>query len=176
MRLFVALDLPQNVKDCIYELQRKLKTPAAKVSWVSKKHFHFTLKFLGEVDEKKVKDLVSRLSRIRKRAVKARLSKIGFFPDDGHIRVVWLGVEPEGELNGIAQDVDAELLDMFPGEQSFSAHITLGRVKSLRSKDGFLKKVRAVGIEPIEFEFSWIKLYNSVQKGSMYEHVCLKEF
>lgn len=176
MRLFVALDLPQDVKDYIYDLQRKLKTPAAKVSWVSKKHFHFTLKFLGNVDEEKVKDIISRLAKIRKRAMKARISGVGFFPGEGNIRVVWLGVEPESELNSIAQDVDAELLDLFPDEQSFSAHLTLGRVKSLRSKGDFLKKVAAVRIEPMEFEFSWIKLYNSVQKGSAREYVCLKEF
>lgn len=176
MRLFVALDLPQNVKDYMYDLQRKLKTPSAKVNWSSKKHFHFTLKFLGDVDEKKVKDIVSRLDKIKKREVKVRLSRIGFFPDENYMRVVWIGVEPEGELNSIAQDVDAELLDLFPGEQTFSAHLTLGRVKSLKSKDEFLKKVAAVKVEPIEFEFSGIKLYNSVQKGSTRDYVCLKEF
>lgn len=176
VKLFVAMDLPSEVKDYMYGLQGRLKSPAAKIKFVSKKHFHLTVKFLGEVDESKVPEIVERLSKLKRQKVGVRLSGLGFFPSEHDARVVWVGMEPEGKVNKIAQDVDGELLDLFPGEQKFSPHLTLGRVKEVKKKEEFLKKAREVKIEPLQFELSWLRLYKSVLKGSAFEYVCIKEF
>ncbi|MFH0752825.1 MAG: RNA 2',3'-cyclic phosphodiesterase [archaeon] len=176
VKLFVAMDLPSEVKDYMYDLQKKLKTPAAKIKFVNKKHFHLTVKFLGDVDESKVPGIVERLSRLKNEVVKVRLSGLGFFPSEKDPRVIWIGMAPEDRLERVAQDVDGELLDLFPDEQKFSPHLTLGRVKTVRKREEFLKKVEEVEVEPLEFEFSWLKLYESVRKGSVQKYVCLKEF
>lgn len=176
MRVFVALDIPKEVRDYLFELQKKMNSNFAKVKWVSKKHLHLTLKFLGEVSDKKVEQIVERLSNVKKRSLKVNLSRIGFFEGDGQVRVIWTGIEPGDEVDLLQQDVDGELLDIFSEPQKFSSHITLGRVKSIKNNDGFLEKVKAVKVEHMEFELSHIKLYQSVLKGSTQEYVCIKEF
>lgn len=176
MRLFIAIDLPKEVKDYMYDLQKKLNSNFAKVKWVSKKHFHLTLQFLGEVDEDKIPQIVERLERIKSRPLKVKLSKIGFFPSEEDIRVVWLGIEPEAEIDKLANEVDGELLDMFSEEHRFKCHLTLGRVKAIKKQEEFLKKLNSVEIEPKEFEFSWLKLYKSVKVGSTHEYEYVKEF
>ena len=44
------------------------------------------------------------------------------------------------------------------------------------NKGGFLKKVKSVKVSPMEFNFSHLKLYKSILKGSTQAYVCLKEF
>ncbi len=176
VRAFIALDIPDEIKDYIYDLQRKLSTPAAKLKWVSKKHLHFTIKFLGEIKDSKVPIIVERLSKIERRPLKVKLSRIGFFPDENFIRVVWLGIDPEEVVNKVQQDVDAELLDEFPDDQKFLSHITLGRIKEMKNKEYFLKLLKETKVPPMEFEFSWLKLYESLQKGATIDYRYMKEF
>ena len=45
MRLFIAIDLPDNVKDYLYCLQRSFNKDNSKIIWVYKKNLHLTLKF-----------------------------------------------------------------------------------------------------------------------------------
>ena len=61
MRLFIALDLPENIRDYLFNLESELTTGVAKVRWVSKRNLHLTLKFIGEVKEDKVKEIADKL-------------------------------------------------------------------------------------------------------------------
>jgi len=176
MRLFIALDLSPEVKDYLFDLERKMNAPVAKVKWVSKKHLHLTLKFLSEVPESRIPEIVERLSKIKKRSIKVRLSGVGFFPNERNIKVIWVGIQPEDEVCRIQQEVDGELLGMFSDDQRFDPHLTLGRVKSVRRNDDFLKMLKGIQVKPLEFEFSGLKLYQSILKGATQEYVCLKEF
>ena len=108
--------------------------------------------------------------------IKVQLSGMGFFPNDRDIHVIWIGVHPEEGLRDIQQDVDGELLEVSSKEQSFVPHLTIGRVKSVRHREDFLKLLRSINVKPIEFEFSGLKLYQSILKGSTQEYICLKEF
>ena len=50
MRTFIALDLPEEIKEYLFSLQKNFLKDL-KVKWVAKKHLHLTLKFLGETTD-----------------------------------------------------------------------------------------------------------------------------
>ena len=79
MRLFLAIDLPEKAKDYLYNF-RRISRDYVKVSWVPKKNLHLTLKFFGEVDEKKLEALKAELKNIKQDSFKVKLKGIGFFP------------------------------------------------------------------------------------------------
>lgn len=168
MRLFLAIDLPKEIKDYLFELEKKVKE--AKITWVSKKNLHLTLKFLGEVNEKDLPELKKQIQIIHPK-LKLKLSKIGFFPNSKEPRVIWVGVEPEEEIIFLQQKLDGQLLHLFPGEQKFQAHLTLGRIKSIRRKEEFLHSVKSLHVEPKEFEITSFQLMKSelTKLGPTYE-------
>jgi 2'-5' RNA ligase len=142
MRLFIAVNLPSEVRQRLAAVQDRLRSAQADVSWVRAENMHATLKFLGETEE-------SRLDRIRPALVEVargkapfpiRVSGLGSF--GGRVpRVVWVGIEAGAEpLSGLAKDVEAAMARLgFPREKrGFSAHLTLGRVRSPRNAAALL--------------------------------------
>ena len=57
IRTFIALELPEEVKKEIVEIQRRLVIKDAKIRWVSKENTHLTLIFLGGVEERLIPDI-----------------------------------------------------------------------------------------------------------------------
>ena len=52
MRLFIAIDITENIKDYLNTLKDRFGDDLAKIKWVTKEQMHLTLKFLGEVEER----------------------------------------------------------------------------------------------------------------------------
>ncbi len=175
MRVFFAVDLPDTVKDYLYNLHKLVDHKLAHVSWVQKKNLHVTLKFLGEVDRYTLGKLKERVATIKFKPFKMKLTKVGYFPSASSIRVVWVGMEPAELLIDLHQKVDLELIGLFPQEQQFSAHLTLGRVKSIEKKKEFKEKLDSLKIEPLEFEVKNFKMMKSdLQKeGPIYEELAV---
>ena len=65
MRLFLAIELNNEIKDYLFTIKNKFSKDLAKVNWVAKKNIHLTLKFLNEVDEKLVAELIELLKEIK---------------------------------------------------------------------------------------------------------------
>lgn len=160
MRLFVAIDLPKEVKDYLYNLQKGIGSQNAKIKWVDKKNLHLTLKFLGEVDETKIENLKQKLECINVNGFEAKLSKIGAFPNESKINVVWAGVEPEDKVIELQKLVDVETLDF--GDLKLGSHITLGRVKLVKNKDKFKSKLREIKLKDLTFSVGSFCLFRSV--------------
>lgn len=157
MRTFLAIDLPKEIKDYLFDLEKKFKE--AKITWVAKKNLHLTLKFFGEVPEEKVKEIITRLPRGKPFTV--HLNKMGFFPNEKDPRVIWVSLEPEEEIIKLQQAIDAEFLKDIKEEQKFQAHITLGRIKSIRRKKDFLDSVQTIKIENRVFIIDSYQLMSS---------------
>ena len=51
-RLFIAISLPLQIKDAIYEQVKILKQKYSGISWVDKEKLHITLKYLGSLSKK----------------------------------------------------------------------------------------------------------------------------
>ena len=169
MRLFLAINLPKEVKGHLFDLQGKVKD--AKINWVHKKNLHLTLKFLGEVEEDKIEELKKRI-QIKEKNFRVSLTNLGFFPSDKNPRIIWVGLEPEDKLIALEQKLDGELLTLFSenSSQVFKAHITLGRIKSNRRKEDFHKSVQQVNVNKITFPITSFQLINSVLRRGNLEY------
>ncbi len=173
MRCFIALNLPKDVKDYLFDFQRKLKTKDAKINWVAKKNLHITLKFLGEINEDKLVKIKERLKKINFKKIKGNLDKIGFFPDIEEPHSLWVGLKPEENIVRLAQNIDEETLDLVASEQQFVAHLTLGRVKTIQKKIPFLALLKPLKIEKLPFTLESFTLYKSTltSQGPIYEEI-----
>ena len=132
MRLFVALDLDETVRERIATLLRQLEPAARQVKWVKPQSLHLTLKFIGEQPEDKLPALVEAISALPSPGpVELSFRGLGCFPDERHPRVFWVGVLAPPALGQLAAGVEQALapLGIAPEQRSFSPHLTLGRLR-----------------------------------------------
>lgn len=144
MRLFVGIPLSADLKEKIKPLYSVLKETGADFNFVSLENLHFTLKFLGEVEESKVGEIERKLKEISARKFAVSLKKVGVFPSWERINVIWIGTESK-ELLSLMKKVDDKLNYLRKNDfDKEVAHLTLARVKSGRNKEKLqevLKKV-----------------------------------
>ncbi|MEW5806653.1 MAG: RNA 2',3'-cyclic phosphodiesterase [Acidobacteriota bacterium] len=134
MRLFIAIDVPENVKKELLNVLRTLEKIWRGVKWVRPEGIHLTLKFLGEVDESKVESIASALREVaaRYQPFCINVSSLGRFPENGKPRVVWCGIrEEKGTLVKLAKEIESrmELAGFEREDRDFKPHVTIGRVK-----------------------------------------------
>ncbi|MEM2175107.1 MAG: RNA 2',3'-cyclic phosphodiesterase [Candidatus Micrarchaeia archaeon] len=174
MRCFIAIDIPEDLKEKINEFQSDLeKMFKNKIKFVEKENLHITLKFLGEINEKELEKLKRILESIKFSPFKVRLKEIGFFPDEKFIRVIWIGGFSDGKLEEISKIINEKLKkENFYFDERFSPHLTIGRVKE---KIDITKINREIDFG--EFTVKEIKLKKSTltQEGPIYEDLVIKE-
>lgn len=127
MRAFVAIDIAPELRGAIVDLQQRLAEPGLRL--VEPANLHITLKFLGEIDETKLPEIISRLSSIRAAPFEIELGGLGAFPSPRYIRVVWIGIVNGARLARLAEAVAASLPE-FGRKERFSGHLTICRVKT----------------------------------------------
>jgi len=168
MRLFVEVPLPEELKEKIGKLGKEIEQEGIKL--VTPQNMHATLKFLGDTPEKKLGDIEQKLRGITFSSLKCSIKGVGVFPNESYIRVVWVGVESNGQLEKLAEDVIGSLRG-YGKDNRFSAHITIARVKKKTDLSGFLKKYK--NEELGEFEVKSFQLMESVlsREGPTYSVV-----
>ena len=133
MRLFVALNIPAEIRDAIYADAAILRSAATGIRWTAAPSLHVTLKFLGEQDESLVADLRAAMEVVAAthQPLDVHTTGFGAFPNFRRPRVVWVGMTGELELRALANDVGRAFVPLGIAEESreFRAHLTLGRVK-----------------------------------------------
>jgi RNA 2',3'-cyclic 3'-phosphodiesterase len=130
MRLFTALDLPNEVVGRLEDLLARLR-PTARIAWIPPANLHITTKFIGEWREERLEELKSALAALPPRAaIPVRVSSLGFFPNARSPRVFWCGIEATG-LDALAAETDAACaaLGIASENRPFSPHLTLARIK-----------------------------------------------
>lgn len=138
MRLFVAIELPDDLKTAL----GRLRTDVPGARWVPPEQLHLTLAFLGEVEEETVGKLGELLSLIHTPPFQLSFSGTGCFPSRRRPRVLWAGLDPNPRLLRLAAGVHGAVLacGIPQEERPFSPHITLARLKfpAAREVDAFL--------------------------------------
>lgn len=146
MRLFVAVHLPAEVRERLAAVQDRLRRAQADVSWVKPANLHVTLKFLGETEAKRLERVRPVLVDAARSAAAFSMTMAGVGTFGGRIpRVVWAGVqEGAAPLEALAGAVENGLTRVgFPREKrGFTAHFTLGRVRSPRNAGALLAALR----------------------------------
>jgi 2'-5' RNA ligase len=142
VRLFVALDLPGDVRRSLAEVMNQLKPKCREARWVRPESMHLTLKFIGHAvadgDMQKLAELRAALATIRSDApVELHFRGIGFFPNGRRPRVVWCGIQASPNLAQIAADIDRALdpLDIPREQRDFVPHLTLARIEPPRHNE-----------------------------------------
>jgi RNA 2',3'-cyclic 3'-phosphodiesterase len=166
MRTFIALELSQEVRAELSRLEAEIKKAEADVKWVVPENIHLTLKFLGDVDEDKIGRIKETLDGISSgiKSFEISLFKLGGFPNLNYPRVIWVGIDKGcSEVEKIAALVEAKLAELsFEKEdRPFSAHLTIGRVKSGKNKIALKEAISSLSARPASCLISHITLFQS---------------
>lgn len=135
MRIFVAAELPEWVKEEIRTLQESLEKDRASIAWTASDNLHLTLKFLGEINDGAVQEVaeIVRNAVTQRRALRLGLAGAGVFPNPRNPRILWVGLKGQiKELVNLAGVIDADLARAgYPAEsRTYNPHLTIGRFKS----------------------------------------------
>jgi RNA 2',3'-cyclic 3'-phosphodiesterase len=134
MRLFVAVNLPAEVREAVAMAARPLVTAAPALAWVPPDQLHLTIKFLGECADDAQPALADALDGVaeRHRDFALDLRDVGAFPNFRRPRVVWMGVEHAARLELLQHDVEraCEALGHEVEGRPFRPHLTLARVRA----------------------------------------------
>lgn len=126
IRLFVAIELPEAVRD---RLGRACcDVPGAR--WTEPGQMHLTLRFVGEVDELVFRDVEAALDEVRADPFELELKGVGHFPPRGEPRVLWAGLGRSEPLVALQKRVEAavERGGVPRDGRRFSPHVTLARL------------------------------------------------
>jgi len=175
MRTFIAIELPEQIKHRLAELQTKLKESNTDVKWVNPENIHLTLKFLGEIDAVKSNQIIKVITEISSSFTpfQVSLANIGAFPKIEFARVIWVAIDTGNkEVKLLAQQLEERLdkLGIPKEDRPFSSHITIGRVRSGKNSDKLAKSLKEsedyFRKENIEFTATGITLFKSTLSSS----------
>lgn len=172
-RGFIAVDIPSSQK--IIELSNHIKNSNANVKLVEPKNIHITLKFLGDTNEK----YIDQIEEIMKKSIRdiepfeIKLTGAGVFPNPNYIKVMWIGIKDNGELEKISGNINEQLTNLgFEREKRrFSPHLTIARVRTARNKEKLVEiveKYREVEFAKIKVESIKLKQSKLTPKGPIY--------
>lgn len=169
MRSFIAIETPEQISNILKDLQKKFEG-LGKINF-TKEPYHLTLKFLGEITEDQVSKIKIILKDIKFQPFEIELTRLGVFPNENYIRVLWVGVKGSG-IDDLQQQIDLKLKDMFKKDTRFHAHITLGRVKFVKNKEK-IKDLLKTEVPNLKFEVKEFKLIKSelTPEGPRYENI-----
>ncbi len=182
MRVFVAIDVPEEVRRALGEFIAKLGKTCRGARWVRTEAMHITLKFIGEVSEDTAGRIYQALAGIRAVGpIEIRFRETGFFPNANHPRVFWAGRETPPALAELATAIDQRLepLGIAREARPFKPHLTLARFKSTDGLATLRDALQRLG--PFEFGSTVARsfhLYQSVLKpaGAVYTRLADIEF
>lgn len=150
IRAFIAIKISADIHKKLRNIQEKLKETATQISWVKPENIHLTLKFLGNVEEKRIPKIISQLEASVQSvsSFQLQVGYAGAFPNIRYPRVIWIGVtdDEEGSLRTLQEEINGRLAKLgFDKEGArFKPHLTLGRVRSQKNKGNLLRAVESI--------------------------------
>ncbi len=133
-RLFIAVDLPDDVRVRLETIQKVLQTAGWQARWTEPERAHLTLRFFGNRPVESVERLEAGIRSVltSERRFELRTAEMGVFPNWRRPRVIWLGIQDRsGALTRIAAAIESESrrLGIDPEEKPFRPHLTIARVR-----------------------------------------------
>ena len=130
IRLFVGIGIPSPQGGRLASLCIGVK----EARWVEQQNFHLTLRFIGDVQEPSVEEIIRELTRIDWRSFFVTLSGVGRFGSRKKVRALWAGIQPDPQLFNLHAKIKAALTkcDIKPNGKRFIPHVTLARLKNVQ--------------------------------------------
>ena len=173
MRLFIAVFPPPDIQSAAFRAADPLRPGHDAVAWVKKENLHYTMRFLGEVDEAGAANAAAAMREAAASRAKfgAALGGFGAFPSAKRARVLWIGMlQGDEAMRLLASALDAALVrhGFESSDEGFEPHLTLGRVRA--PGDWTSRLLDAPTVEA-RFQVDRIQLVNSVLApgGAKYE-------
>lgn len=175
MRAFIAVDLPESLKNHLSQIQEDLKTCNLECKWMKPESIHLTLKFLGDIDQKQLGQIKTILKQITSNfsCFEVNVDGFGFFPNEKRPRVFFLSTSEQERLKSIVDQLEKELEKIgFPIEDRFRSHLTLARIKSLKNIELLKEKTKDIKMEG-KLTVKELVLYKSTltPRGAIYERI-----
>jgi len=143
-RGFIAVEVP--VTDQILQFQQDIKKTDANVKLVEPENIHITLKFLGDTPITQIDAIEEIMNKsvatTQKHTIK--LESTGVFPNENYIKVIWIGMNQSEKIAEIANTLNQQCtqIGVKKDKRGFSAHLTIGRMKSARGKEQIVDLLR----------------------------------
>lgn len=174
MRLFIAINFNQQIKDYLYDITQRLKDSSTYGNFTLRENFHLTLVFIGETAQ--VNNVKQAMDKVSAQPFEIMFKGLGKFRRDGG-DIYWIGVEKNPGLSEIYSQLCEELVHSgFTIEKrDYKPHLTLGR--QVRPGSGFDKNSFSRTISPMSMEVNKISLMESQRiKGKLtYTEIYTKE-
>lgn len=180
VRLFVACEVPDDVREAIANVITQLRERSGNaVRWLRPEGIHVTLKFLGEVPQKKLPAIKIAIQEavLRHHPFNLEVANIGSFGGREGLRIMWVGVAGDVlRLEALARDVNRALsvVGFEPERRPFRPHLTLGRVRdevSTRSRAEIEVAVGKTHAPPVAWRTGQVSLMRSrlTAQGAFYD-------
>lgn len=176
IRLFVALKIPDEVKTEIFKHCYAIVENPSDYRWEAKDKIHLTLKFIGEVQEELLPQIIDELEFIKNYpSFNCLVSRFGFFFRDNEAKILWCNLDTDDSIISLVDELNNRLekYDIEIEKRKFKGHLTLLRIKD-RMSEKFVKRFKEYKFDPIEFNTSQIALIQSVLKQNGSEYKVLK--
>jgi 2'-5' RNA ligase len=132
LRLFLAINLPDDVRAAVWAASAPMRACAPELAWIDAARLHLTIKFLGDQPDERRSEIAEAVARAagKHRELGIELAGVGAFPNFRRARVVWMGVTQDAKLELLHHDVEVacETLGFEVEGRPFRPHITLARV------------------------------------------------
>ncbi len=181
MRLFAAIELPDEIRGNLERLVEKLK-PTASLAWSRPANFHITTKFIGEWPAERLDELKRALDSLGRRApIPIAVRGLAFYPNRRHPRVFSAAVEAPPDLATLAAETDAAAASLGVERETrrYSPHLTLARNRDGRPTSRLLHAVDEIGTPEFgAFTAAGFCLYQSELRssGSVYTKLSEHKF
>ena len=185
VRSFIAIELPDELKAGLVQLQNKLKLDKQPpVKWVDPYSIHLTLKFLGNMPIDRTDDITKAMTEAA-RGISPfclEVQGLGVFPNLRRVQVVWVGIGGEmDKLGKLQQRIESNLapLGFAPESRPFTPHLTLARLRdraSLDERQRFGQLIASTKLETVyNFKVDAISLMKSqlTREGAIYSRISL---
>ena len=110
IRAFLAIDLDEDLKPKINKIIKSFKEIDANIKYVDLANLHFTLKFFGDIDVEGIDLLSQKISNVVSEfePFNIKIKGCGAFPNNNHIKVIWVGLEGDEILKSLHDKLDVE--------------------------------------------------------------------
>ena len=136
LRCFIAIGIPDPIKQEIGNLLDILRKYDVDIKWVALENVHLTLKFLGDTPEALLPGIRESILTIVSsyEPFYIKIYGTGVFPNKKYPKVIWVGIVNSEALVNLQGDIEnsMSLLGYKKEDKAFNPHLTMGRVRNQR--------------------------------------------
>lgn len=182
-RIFIAINLPADIKKVLDRYQAKY--PELPAKWMSQSNMHITLEFLGDLTDQEIGDTCRIAKEVAQKhsAFSINLNSVSYGPKNKMPpKMIWVNGEKSKELAELKNDLQNSLLESVrfapdvqslpAGRQEFTPHITLARISEWQFRSIEPEEVPEIneGLD-LMFTVESIEVMESINKrgGPVYE-------